>query len=458
MAEEDRRQGRQSDRWVYFQQLRDKVEEELKQEGRSPLLEAVLQQRECYFLEHMALDDVCSVLLDGRRPRTYGDGIEVVEDEQSKYFCSARKYKISWNELNMGRTLRNVYMTISKKNLARWRALQQYGRQRAGEREEERNRQAAGAQTGDLTRQLQERIAALERTNQALSRELTERKEEAVRLRSDLLAREQMAEDLRGQLQELRRQVQSDEEALLRPAREEAAAIRAEAVRQGEEEARRVSEQIRASAERCRTERRREIADLWQEEYAKGDRDRQEYTERLMEVRRDLTQGTSRFQGELVSRLNATVEDLNRIKQEICTDLRTWQENLYRTQHEPLALCYVNLVRILDRGEGLAMEEEDRTEEGQRGEVRRLLGTLDRFRQSLEKAMARLGLRVYYAQSGAFFDPARHIEAGAEYDGGYSGEGSCRRVRRCVCPGVEYRISDDEDSRVITRAEVELEG
>lgn len=435
LTREDIHRQRRDDRWEYFQNLQAQILYELREFGRCSLLDEALQCRDLYLVDTLALNDAYSILLDKKSPLQYQDGVSLSEG----YW---RKVNLSWKELNAANTkYRTLYLNVDSETWKRWKRLQEYACRH--------HARTISVHNGGDSRVPVEELRQLEETNRRLNAELADRDQKLNSLNGELLAKAQTAEELRHQIQTLREQLQNEREMLLDSARKEAEDIRVAARQQGAEEAAHIREQAETAAWRIHAERRREIQDLWQAEYAKGEGERQAYTDSLMEIRQELNSETSRFQGEVVDRLNTTVEELNRVKRELCSDLRGWQEGLYRIQHEPLAMCYVNLVRILAKGESLAMAEGEGS-----GEMVRLLSNLDRFRQSMEKAMLRLGLEVYYAQPGTFFDPARHVEAGAE-EQDYETE---RRVRRCTAPGVEYHISEDEDSRTIVRAEVELEG
>ncbi len=442
LSREDFRRQRRDDRWEYFQKLRERILRELRETGSCSLLDEALQCHDLYLVDMLALNDVYSILLEKKPPLQYRDGISLSDG-------FLRKMNLSWKELSAANSkYRNIFLAVNNDTWKRWTALRNHAQQHQS-RTIPIHTEPDDSTPSEELRRLQEALSAQQETNRKLNADLSDRNRELSNLKGELLAKEQAEEELRRQLQTLREQLQSEREAVLAPARQEAEDIRAAARRQGEAEAAHIREQAEADAQRLCTERRREVQDLWQAEYAKGEGERQAYTDSLLEFRQEVTSETSRFQGEVVDRLNTAVEELNRVKRELCTDLRAWQEGLYRTQHEPLAMCYVSLVRILAQGENQAMAEGEESDG-----LRRLRANLDRFRRSLEKAMLRLGLEVYYAQPGEFYDPARHAVAGQEEPDYESG---CR-VRRCTAPGVEYHSSEDEDSRTIVRAEVELEG
>lgn len=213
---------------------------------------------------------------------------------------------------------------------------------------------------------------------------------------------------------------------------------------------------------------------------------------KIEEIHNIMCEQSNKLQASWVKALDATVDGLAKIKEDLYKNIRSWQVSLYSHELRPLAERYVELYRIVNIDKIIAEElfqingGEYSNEDNQylknnqlvkkqieiKGSddiqtkavnelnsspvlkaLEKLNRTLTIFLRKFEMSLNGLDMYVYYPKQGEKFDDVWHVlEDDTDYD--YSEDYS---IEHCVLPGVAKKVNDDGEDDVIIPAIVSVE-
>ncbi len=160
---------------------------------------------------------------------------------------------------------------------------------------------------------------------------------------------------------------------------------------------------------------------------------------------------TNELQVAWMKSLTSATDQLTALKEEFYKHLRIWQQNLYPSEYEQLAERYIELYRIIDLDRVIA---DTMVGEELNSAVLTKLQSLDKslriFLHKFEVSMNGLGLYVYRAEIGDDFDYVWHMNEDDSIDG------SGKKIRKCITPGVAKRVQGEDEDDVIIPALVSV--
>lgn len=273
------------------------------------------------------------------------------------------------------------------------------------------------------------------------------------------MERQQILATARAQAEEIRKAAHKDAAEMKTAVQQElqayretqTAEIREEAMRRAEEEARAKSQDMI----------RRNLQDYMRSRQTAS----QEHCQQLEElstqitgenakVREDLCAGTNRMQADMTRMMEETVARMNDMKNQLHKDLRSWQESLYKNEAGQLLNCYNNLQILLERFRREAAQEQlaGSAPEGEQTMLQAHCVSLEKFSNRMERALNALGMRVFWPKAGDAFDSYYHALDDDEVD-----EEQCigMEIASCSRPGI-LRTVNSNDEVVAHRATVKL--
>lgn len=268
----------------------------------------------------------------------------------------------------------------------------------------------------------------------------------------------------------IRKQAREDAESIRNRAAEDADKIRTGAT----EEAARILAAAKTEREQKAQQSARELirkymasglnnnwAEL-REEIEKEDAAREDALTRSEQERREIWIQVSSLQGSLVKAMEESVNEINRLKLDLCQELDSWRGSLHVSEFDELATVYAGLARLHNDCNGLfgsvsasSLPEDEKKD--LTGEVERQINSVGRLERQMDRALSALGMYPIRPVEGDPFNGERHELTDKQLDDGIAnGEGY--RIMRCVTPGVavRYREAMKED-RILRKAKVEVD-
>ena len=440
---------------VYAIDLCNELASEIKQTGRSALIEELLQKNRPYMqLESwIAIYSVCVAIARGKHP-------SAVCVENLQYSQHKNKEFLSAVDFWPGTPERDNILQIAPENYLKLGNA--YGEaMRAVERTRMKERETLNdefVRAGDA--EIAQQWACAEN-----NRMITNAQATAEQIRQNVEAQaKNMMEKARHDVERIRQESDAEARRIIDAAYAEAARVRAKA----EQEREQIIESAKQQGEeefRARVQAETKpivqkylygyMADREQQFRAASDESRKVHIDLSTQnsaAKKEMLGHTNDIQRQFSATIDRAAADLDNFKAEMYGFFRNWQENLYKRDVQPLVNCYVSLITLLNRMDkdiagGLA-EHLNESEEIALLKKNRI--SLDKHRRSLERAMSALDLRTVEPQAGDTFDSTFHSAESDIDDEDFDG----KQIKRCITPGVT-RI-DGENYKVYYRAVVEV--
>ncbi len=291
-----------------------------------------------------------------------------------------------------------------------------------------------------------------------------------VRFSMDDPRRWKLSQPFQEDAERIRRKAQEDAQAMLAQARAEAEQMKQEARAEAErltqnalaEAAEYRSAQLRqaeADAQALAAQKGPELAQKYLQDYKESLRQGwEDETDLLAELqahqkldslKRDLCDGTDTLKHSLRDHMAQAMDQLKAMQTEVFDTIHKFQGDLYRLELQPLADCYSQLCMVSRRSR-LLWQALAGADDSQAEALRRLMVSLDLLTRTMEKAMARLGLRVFTPQAGEAFDDVLHSPSD------FIGDPHGKVIAKAISPGVMQGSPEDPEAKVLLPATVEL--
>lgn len=260
---------------------------------------------------------------------------------------------------------------------------------------------------------------------------------------------------------EILREAKKQAEELLRKSKEKEEAFIKETLRQNEEAKKEAREQIEKERIEavCRAERerkqilnrdaksetemiiKRNLDDYmsarerdWAEYVAENRNQSDAVAHELAHAKADACARSNELQSKISEFTGNVTSYLDAIKAETYAYFNEWQQNFYKGEFRPLAICYINLSYIiadLDKKiEVLLLNPENEKLE----ELQKIRCTLDKFRKSFESAINKVGLKTIQPDKGDVFNSDYHVVDGEQDNELFNG----KLISECKSAGVVY--------------------
>lgn len=383
-------------RQEYFSLLRDTLHDELMREGRSAFLDAMLTECESGkalpMIEFAALRECYEMIVEGR-PLT--DASEFVP-----HIYRTDTERFAWRDLRPGGAYR-VDNPEFPQLLSRLRTV---SRQMVSMRDQ--------TIAPDVNRAAQREIDGMMTLLRTMESDNAQLRQERDELRARLAQLEEgyISDQLSKRLEQRRRQAEKE-----------------------------LTEEIACRREEAEASLMREISDAAQrqhQERLRADREDEEQTAHRMQAYREL-------QTDLQAQLRVMREQLDQ-------QLGAWKGRLHGADHRFLAGSCAALIaairRETERLLGVAQGQGVLT-----GEIAQAQAALDTQVRQLERALAQLGLKLFWPERGEGFDSRLHSPLRAHRQEEYERA----VVLRTEVPGV--LCGDGEQNEVLVRAVVQTE-
>ncbi len=172
------------------------------------------------------------------------------------------------------------------------------------------------------------------------------------------------------------------------------------------------------------------------------------------DLHKKMCECTSELQAAWASKLDETFDALTKLKFDLYTNLREWQNTLCGHEYRAIAQCYRDLYRILNLDKPISeaiflAEKHKNDEEGMDPTADALLKLekkLTVFIRKFEQSLGDFGLYVYYPKAGEEWNEVLHVCDEENPDDAV--------IEQCILPGVAYKEKGDEDGEVILPAYV----